>query len=55
MTEGNDQLTKQEAIESLRCILELQQSRHIQYEEAQEVADSLIDFFELLAFEGHSL
>ncbi len=51
MSEGNDQITKKEAIESLRCILERQQSRRVRYEEAEEVADSLIDFFELLAFE----
>lgn len=51
MSEGNNQTATTAAIESLRVILEHEQSRHIPYEEALEVGESLISFFELLAEE----
>jgi hypothetical protein len=38
-----------ERIESLRRILETEQCRPIAYEEALEVGESLINFFEVLA------
>ena len=43
------QLTEGNQIESLRLILEREQCRLVTYEEAQEVGDSLIAFYELLA------
>jgi hypothetical protein len=49
MTEGTDQITPSETIESLRVILEREQSRPVPYKEALEVGESLITFFELLA------
>jgi hypothetical protein len=36
-------------IEVLRLILEHEQSRHIVYEEALDIGESLITFFEVLA------
>lgn len=51
MTEGKSQTSTSKAIESLKVILEVQLSRDVAYEEAQEVGESLIDFYELLALE----
>jgi hypothetical protein len=49
--EGNTQLAEDDRIESLRLILEHEQKRSIEYKEAQEIGDSLISFFEVLAEE----
>lgn len=49
MAEGKDQTATSKAIESLQCILEQQLSREVAYEEALEVGESLINFYELLA------
>lgn len=51
MSEGSNQTATTEAIESLRLILEREQSRQVPYEEALEVGESLISFFELLSEE----
>lgn len=51
MAEGKNKTAPSEAIESLQCILEQQLSREVAYEEAQEVGESLVDFYELLALE----
>lgn len=51
LPEGDRQITEDNQIESLRLILEREQCRAVTYEEAQEVGDSLINFFELLAQE----
>ncbi len=48
-TEGNNQTVETDRVEALRLILERQQSRTITYEEAQEVGESLICLFEVLA------
>jgi hypothetical protein len=47
--EGNNQTNQNERVESLRLILENEQNRSITYAEAQDIADSLISFFEVLA------
>lgn len=47
--EGNNQILERNRIESLRLILEREQHRSVAYEEALEVAESLISFFEVLA------
>lgn len=47
--EGNDETAEIESIENLRKILELEQNRQIAYEEAFEVAQLLIDFYDNLA------
>ena len=49
LPEGNNQSEKDTEVEALRLILEQEQHRPVTYEEAQEVADSLISFFEVLA------
>jgi hypothetical protein len=46
--EGNNQSTAVDRIEDLRHILERQQSRIITREDAVEIGESLITFFELL-------
>jgi hypothetical protein len=46
--EGNKQLTEVDRIEDLRHILERQQSKAVTSEEALEIGESLIAFFELL-------
>jgi hypothetical protein len=38
-----------DTIEILRCILEREQCRPVEYEEAREVGDSLLSFYEVLA------
>lgn len=48
-TEGNNQTAVTDKIEALRLILERQQLREVTYEEAREVGESLICFFEILA------
>ncbi len=49
ITEGKNQKLATDQVESLRTILERKQKRHITSDEAAEVGQSLIDFFELLA------
>jgi len=49
--EGNKRLDLRDNIESLRCILESQQSRAVTYEEASDIGDSLIAFYEILGSE----
>lgn len=49
--EGINQPSNNDQIESLRLILEREQERPFTYEEAQEVGESLIAFFEVLAEE----
>jgi len=49
LPEGNNQSEKDTEVEALRLILEQEQNRPVTCEEAQEVADSLISFFEVLA------
>ena len=38
-----------DTIEILRCILEREQCRPVQYGEAREIGDTLVTFYELLA------
>jgi hypothetical protein len=40
-------------IEALRQILSSQQHRDIDYEEAQEISASLVEFYQVLAEEAH--
>jgi hypothetical protein len=47
--EGINQSIGTEKIESLRLILEHVQGVSISYEDAEEVADNLLSFYELLA------
>ena len=47
--EGNSEALEAERIESLRQILEAEQCRPVTYEEALEIGESLINFFEVLA------
>jgi hypothetical protein len=49
LPEGNNQSEQSDEVEALRLILEQEQHRLVTYEEAQEIADSLISFFEVLA------
>jgi hypothetical protein len=49
LPEGNNQSEQSDEVEALRLILEQEQHRPVNYDEAQEVADSLISFFEVLA------
>lgn len=49
MDEHNSEISETESIESLRQILEAEQGRPFTYEEALEVGQSLINFFEVLA------
>jgi len=50
--EGYAATTRLGNIEALRLILEHEQSRHIVYEEALDIGESLITFFEVLAESG---
>lgn len=47
------QVTEMDRIECLRLILEAEQGRSVTYEEALEVGESLICFFEVLADDSH--
>lgn len=49
--EGNNQEDDAEQIEALRLILERKQQRPFSYDEARELAESLLSFFEVLAEE----
>lgn len=46
--EGNNQFVEGDRVEDLRNILERQQSKIVTREEALEIGESLITFFELL-------
>ena len=48
MDEGYIQKTYNSSVESLRLILEREQSRTVTYEEATLVSESLVSFYELL-------
>lgn len=52
-TEGNNQTSETDKVETLRRILGRQQSRDISYEEARDIGESLICFFEVLADETY--
>jgi hypothetical protein len=47
--EGDNEILESERIEALRLILEREQGKSISSEEAQEVGESLISFYEALA------
>jgi hypothetical protein len=49
LPEGNKQLQLVDRIESLRLILERQQSRVVTRDEASELGESLIVFYEILS------
>lgn len=49
MTEGINQRLAADQVERLRIILEQKQKRTVTSDEAAEVGQSLVDFFELLA------
>ena len=51
--EGNNQESDHDRIEDLRLILEREQQRSISLAEAQEVGESLLAFFELLADDSY--
>ncbi|HUD06815.1 MAG TPA: hypothetical protein VMR34_02915 [Candidatus Saccharimonadales bacterium] len=46
--EGKNKAPETDRVETLRLILENEQNRSISYAEAQEIADSLISFYEIL-------
>lgn len=50
--EGNNQTVEKDRVEILRLILEREQGRPVTRDEAVEVAESLISFFEVLIQEG---
>lgn len=47
--EGSNQALEVTKVEALRLILEREHSRPVTYEEAEEVGECLITFFEVLA------
>lgn len=47
--EGVEQVTEMNGIESLRLILEREQGRPFAFEEASDVAESMLSFYEVLA------
>ena len=51
--EGNQQELEHDRIEDLRLILEREHQRSIRLTEAQEVGESLLAFFELLADDSY--
>jgi hypothetical protein len=50
--EGNNQILKPEMVLSLQRILQRQQRRAVVYKDAQEIGESLVVFYELLADES---
>jgi hypothetical protein len=46
--EGNSEALEQDRIENLRVILETEQGLPISYDEAQEVGETLLSFYEVL-------
>jgi hypothetical protein len=46
--EGTGQITDADRTETLRLILEREQQRPVTYEEASELGESLISFYEVL-------
>ena len=53
--EGNNQTVEKDRVEILRLILEREQERTVTRDEAAEVAESLISFFEILVQEGEQI
>ncbi len=53
-SENSDKLTGLDSTESLRLILEVEQGRPVTCEEAREVGESLICFFEVLADDSYA-
>lgn len=53
--EGNNQTVEKDRVEILRLILEREQERPVTHDEAVEVAESLISFFEVLVQEGEQI
>jgi predicted ATPase len=51
LQEGNSETTERERVEALRRILEREQGRPVSFEEASEVAESLVSFYEVLGAE----
>lgn len=51
-TEGNNQMQENDRIERLRSILERQQVAPVTFQEASEIGENLISFFETLAEES---
>ena len=49
LSEGNNQTLENDNVELLRLILEQEQKRTVRYDEAREIGETLICFFELLA------
>lgn len=49
LDEGNTTISRSKSIEALQLILEHEQSRSIVYEEAFDIGESLLTFFEILA------
>jgi hypothetical protein len=47
--EGNNQTGETDSIEELRSLLVRNYDQTISYEEASEIGDTLVSFFELLA------
>lgn len=47
--EGNNETLEQDRVELLQSILEKEQGRPVPYEEASEIADAMIRFYETLA------
>lgn len=52
-SEGSKQFSSHDSTERLRLIVEHEQGRPISYDEAQELGEALINFFEVLAEEIH--
>lgn len=48
-TECSQHVVTNDSIERLRLILESEQNRSVEYEEARDIADSLFTLFEVLA------
>lgn len=54
--EGNNQIREEgDRVETLRLILERQQSKAVTREEASDIGESLIAFFEILGDESEAL
>jgi len=53
--EGNNQTIEKDRVEILRLILEHEQERPVTRDEAVEVAESLISFFEVLVQESEPI
>lgn len=49
MNEGKNSVTPDNSVEALRVILEDEQARAVEYEEADEIGSSLLELFQILA------